>query len=298
MAETFDSITWREGRELSSGIEGRVALVTGAGRGFGRAISVLLAQRGADVACCDILPDVEETAAAVRAVRAGALGAPGTPGAPGARGALGALGAPGRRAVAARVDVMDERAVGEFVAAVEQDLGPVDILVNNAGGTLGIKRQPIELVSTEDWRRIVEVNLFGAFYFVRAVAGGMKERRSGSIVNISSGAGRSHSRTGVQAYATAKAAVIGFTRQLAVEMGPYGVTVNSVAPGLVLSTKEYQGHWRNRTEEQRRTTVESIALRRLGTVEDIAEAVAYLVSERGRYISGQTIGVDGGHWMF
>jgi 3-oxoacyl-[acyl-carrier protein] reductase len=274
MAETFDSITWREGRELSPELSGRVALVTGAGRGFGRAISVLLAQRGADVACCDVLADVDETAEAVRA------------------------GAPGRRAIAARVDVMDEDAVKEFVARVESELGPVDILVNNAGGTLGIRRQPIELVSTDDWRRIVEVNLFGAFYFVRAVAGGMKERRSGSIVNISSGAGRSHSRTGVQAYATAKAAVIGFTRQLAVEMGPYGVTVNSVAPGLVLSTKEYQGNWRDRTEEQRRTTVESIALRRLGTVEDIAEAVAFLVSERGRYISGQTIGVDGGHWMF
>jgi 3-oxoacyl-[acyl-carrier protein] reductase len=82
-----------------------------------------------------------------------------------------------------------------------------------------------------------------------------------------------------------------------VELGPHGIAVNSVAPGLVLSTEEYRGHWRDRTEAERRATIESIALRRLGTVEDIAEAVAFLVSERGRYISGQTIGVDGGHWM-
>ncbi len=241
-------------------------------------VGMVLARRGADVACCDILPEVEETAELARGLGLGA--------------------GQGRRALAAQVDVADERAVAGFVARAEAELGPVDILVNCAGGTLGVKRQPIERVATEDWRRIVDVNLLGTFFLVRAVAGGMKERGRGSIVNISSGAGRSHSRTGVQAYSAAKAAVIGFTRQLAVEMGPHGITVNSVAPGLVLSTKEYQAHWRDRTEEQRRSTIESMALRRLGTVEDIAEAVAYLVSERGRYITGQTLGVDGGHWMF
>jgi 3-oxoacyl-[acyl-carrier protein] reductase len=271
--EEFDSIIWREGRQLSEELEGRVAVITGAGRGFGRAISILLALRGADVACCDVLAEVTETAGQALAA------------------------ARGRRALAEQVDVTDVDAVGRFVARVERELGPVEILVNDAGGTLGVKRQPIELVDPQDWRRIIEVNLFGAFHFTQAVAGGMKQRRWGKIVNISSGAGRSHSRTGIQAYSAAKAGVIGFTRQMAVELGPHNINVNAVAPGLVLSTTEYQGHWRDRSEEQRAETVESIALRRLGTVEDIAEAVAFLVSERARYISGQTLGVDGGHWM-
>ncbi len=270
----LEGIVWREGRELGERLDGRVAVVTGGGRGFGRAITVLLAMRGADVACCDVLESIAETAA-----EAGKA-------------------APGRKVLAATVDVSDEGAVRAFISRVESELGPVDILVNNAGGTMGIRRADIEQVSTDDWRRIYEVNLFGAFYFIKAVAAGMKARRWGKIVNISSGAGRSHSRTGVQAYASSKAGVIGLTRQLAVELGPYSINVNSVAPGLVLSTDEYRGQWVNRTDRQREDTVESIALRRLGTVEDIAEAVAFLVSERARYISGQTLGVDGGHWMF
>jgi 3-oxoacyl-[acyl-carrier protein] reductase len=270
----LEDIAWREGRELGERLDGKVAIVTGGGRGFGRAITVLLAMRGADVACCDVLDEVDHTAAEARAA------------------------APGRRVLAAKVDVADEAAVKAFVERAGGELGVVDILVNNAGGTMGIKRMPIESVETGDWRRIYEVNLFGTFYFTRAVAAGMKERRSGKIVNISSGAGRSHSRTGVQAYASAKAGLIGFTRQTAVELGPYNINVNSVAPGLVLSTEEYRGNWVGRTEKQREETLDSIALRRLGTVEDIAEAVAFLVSERARYISGQTLGVDGGHWMF
>lgn len=270
----LEDIVWREGRQLNERLDGRVAIVTGGGRGFGRAITALLAMRGADVACCDILDEIEQTAAEARAA------------------------APGRRILAAKVDVSDEEAVRAFVARVESELGPVDILVNNAGGTMGVKKMPIDSVETDDWRRIYEVNLFGAFYFTKAVAGGMKQRRWGKIVNISSGAGRSHSRTGVQAYASAKAGLIGFTRQTAVELGPHNINVNSVAPGLVLSTDEYRGNWVDRNDKQREETVESIALRRLGTVEDIAEAVAFLVSERARYISGQTVGVDGGHWMF
>ena len=269
----LEDITWREGRELDERLDGQVAVVTGAGRGFGRAIVVLLAKRGADIACCDVLDSIDETVAEAK------------------------LAAPERKIVGARVDVSDEGAVKSFVARVEWELGPVGILVNNAGGTLGIKRMPIDEVSTEDWRRIYEVNLFGAFYFTRAVAAGMKERRQGKIVNISSGAGRMHSRTGVQAYASAKAGLIGFTRQIAAELGPHNINVNSVAPGLVLSTDEYRGQWVDRNDKQRSDTIESIALRRLGTVEDIAETVAFLVSERSRYISGQTIGVDGGHWM-
>lgn len=273
MTTNREHIVWREGRELAERLDGRIALVTGAGRGFGQAVSTLLAARGADVACCDILPAVAKTAAGI------------------------VNNDDGRRAISGVVDVSDEDQIQAFVARVEQELGAVDILVNNAGGTLGFKRQAVDEVATDSWRQIMAVNLDGAFYCTRAVAGGMKRRRWGKIVNISSGAGRSHSRTGIQAYAAAKAGLIGFTRQVAVELGPYNVNVNSVAPGLVLSTDEYRGHWAARTEQQREETMASLALRRLGTVEDIAEAVAFLVSERGRYITGQTLGVDGGHWM-
>jgi 3-oxoacyl-[acyl-carrier protein] reductase len=193
-----------------------------------------------------------------------------------------------------RADVSDPAQV----AALLDEIGPVDILVCCAGGVCGQEGRPLEQVSDEDWRAIVDANLTSTFVCTRAVVPAMKERRFGRIVTISSGAGRSVSLTGIQAYASAKAAQIGFTRQMAHELGPFGVTVNSIAPGFVLSNPTTVRQWESYGEEGQRALVEGIALRRLGEPRDIADGVRFLVSASASWITGQTISIDGGHSLF
>lgn len=192
------------------------------------------------------------------------------------------------------VDVSDPAQVRDFVAAV----GPVDMLVNNAGGVVGQVGRPLEEVSDDDWRAVVDANLTSTFVCTRAVAPGMKERRYGRIVNISSGAGRSVSLTGIQAYASAKAGQIGFTRQTAHELGPFGITVNAIAPGFVLSNPTSIAQFERYGEEGQRRLIESIATRRLGTPEDIANGVLFFVAEESSWVTGQVISIDGGHSIF
>ncbi|MEO3869466.1 SDR family NAD(P)-dependent oxidoreductase [Nonomuraea sp. B12E4] len=192
------------------------------------------------------------------------------------------------------VDVTDSAAVNAFFA----DLGDVDILVNNAGGVVGQVHHPIEEISDEDWSAVVAANLTSTFLCTRAAVPGLKRRGSGRIVNISSGAGRSVSLTGIQAYASAKAGQIGFTRQMAHELGPYGITVNCIAPGFVLSNPTTVKQWESYGEEGQKALVEGIAVRRLGSPEDIAHGVRFFVSEASSWITGQTISIDGGHALF
>ncbi|HEX6763347.1 MAG TPA: SDR family NAD(P)-dependent oxidoreductase [Gaiellaceae bacterium] len=192
------------------------------------------------------------------------------------------------------VDVSDSGQVADFVAGV----GPVDILVNNAGGVVGQVGRPLEAVSDDAWQAIVDANLTSTFVCTRAVAPGMKERRYGRIVNISSGAGRSVSLTGIQAYASAKAGQLGFTRQTAHELGPFGVTVNAIAPGFVLSNPTSIAQYESYGEEGQRQLVESIATRRLGTPEDIANGVLFFVAEESSWVTGQVLSIDGGHSIF
>ena len=137
-------------------------------------------------------------------------------------------------------DLTSPDAVREFFATV----GVIDILVNNAGGVVGQVGRPLEEVTDDDWRQVVDANLTSTFLCTRAVVPAMKARRWGRIVNISSGAGRTVSLTGIQAYASAKAAQIGFTRQMAHELGPFGITVNCIAPGFVLSNPTTVRQWR------------------------------------------------------
>jgi 3-oxoacyl-[acyl-carrier protein] reductase len=184
--------------------------------------------------------------------------------------------------------------VRAFFAAI----GAVDILVNSAGGVCGQTGQPIEDVADAEWDEIVKANLYSTFLCTRAVAPAMKARRWGRIVNISSGAGRSVSLTGIQAYATAKAGQIGFTRQMAHELGPFGITVNTIAPGFILSNPTTQAQWQSYGDEGQRKLVEGIAVRRLGQPEDIANGVLFFVSERSSWVTGQTISIDGGHALF
>jgi 3-oxoacyl-[acyl-carrier protein] reductase len=244
---------------------GKTAIVTGAAHGFGRAISLAFATRGASVWACDLLGDellqTEELC----------------------RGAGGAC-------TVRAVDVRDKKVVDEFVTAV----GRVDILVNNAGGVLGQVGRPLEDVTPAEWQSIFDVNVSGAFYFSQAVAPGMKAARFGRIVNISSGAGLGISLTGIQAYASAKAAQIGLTRQLAHELGPWGITVNNVAPGFVRSNPATERQWESYGEQGQRDLIEKIALKRLGTPDDIANGVLFFASDAANWITGQVLSIDGG----
>jgi 3-oxoacyl-[acyl-carrier protein] reductase len=199
-------------------------------------------------------------------------------------------------AVVHGVDKVDaDLTSAEAVRAFFAGLGAVDILVNNAGGVCGQVGQPLEQVTDEDWHEVVNANLTSAFLCTRAVVPGMKERRWGRIVNISSGAGLSVSKTGIQAYASAKAAQIGFTRQMAHELGPFGITVNCIAPGFILSNPTTEVQWAGYGAEGQRQLVAEIATRRLGQPADIANGVEFFVAERSSWVTGQTIAIDGGH---
>jgi 3-oxoacyl-[acyl-carrier protein] reductase len=248
---------------------GKAAVVTGAAHGFGRAITIAFAERGAHVVAVDVLADeLRETEALCR----------------GARGSC----------VARVGDVRDRAAVDASVAAAAAASGRVDILVNNAGGVLGQVGRPLEQVTFEEWQAIFDVNVTGAFYFSQAVAPLMKAGRAGRIVNISSGAGLGVSLTGIQAYASAKAALIGLTRQLAHELGPWNITVNGIAPGFVRSNATTERQWESYGVEGQRALLDRIALKRLGAPSDIAYGVLFFASEYAGWITGQTLSVDGG----
>jgi len=189
------------------------------------------------------------------------------------------------------VDVTDAAAVDTFIARV----GPVDVLVNNAGGVCGQTHVPVEDVTDADWHAVVDANLTGAFHCTRAVVPGMKRRGWGRIVTISSGAGRTVSLTGIQAYASAKAGQIALTRQLAHELGPWGITVNCIAPGFVLSNPTTRRQWESYGPAGQADLVAGIALRRLGRPEDIAHGVQFFAGDQASWITGQTLSIDGGH---
>lgn len=207
---------------------------------------------------------------------------------------LGAAGAEVHGVDRDSVDLTDAAAVAAFF----ESLPAVDILVNNAGGVAGQTHTPIDELTDAAWSDVLDVNLLTTFHCTRAVSSGMKARGFGRIVNISSGAGRSVSLTGIQAYTTAKAAQIGFTRQMAHELGPFGVTVNCVAPGFVLSNPTTIAQWESYGPEGQQALVSRIATRRTGTPEDIAHGVRFFVGPASGWISGQVLSVDGGHSLF
>ena len=240
----------------------QTVIVTGAAHGFGRAIAQAFAVLGARVHACDILSaELEQT-------RAGAAG----------------------QVETHVLDVTDAVAVKDMLGS----LGTVRVLVNNAGGVLGQVGAPLETVTAQAWNDIIAVNLSAAFYCAQAVAPGMKSARAGRIVNISSGAGLGASLTGIQAYSSAKAGLINLTRQLCHELGAWDITVNCVAPGFVRSNPSTERQWQSYGEDGQRRLLEGIALKRLGSPEDIASAVLFFASEAAGWVSGQVLSVDGG----
>ena len=244
--------------------EGRVALVTGAAQGIGRAIAVALQQSGATVHLADIDADgVAATASAIGAVpHAADLGSP--------------------------------EAAQRLVADIVAKDGRLDLLVHAAGGVRGQVGRPIEDVSEPDWRAIFAANVDAAFFLAQAAAPVMKQAAYGRIVTISSGAGLRPSLTGIQAYASAKHALVGLTKQLAWEFGPHGITVNSVAPGFVRSNPATERQWASYGAEGQKRLIEGIHTRRLGTAEDIAAATLFFLGEPAGWITGQVLSVDGG----
>lgn len=245
--------------------DGKVVAVTGAGHGFGRAIAQTFAGLGARVFATDISADE-----------------------------LAETRAPGGITTTV-VDLRDRAAGTAWIRQIEAaTAGAIDVLVNDAGGVAGQEHQPLEDVSDEDWNVIFEINVTAAFLLCRAAAPAMKRARSGRIVNISSGAGLQASLTGIQAYCSAKHAVIGLTRQLAHELGPYNITVNSVAPGFIRTNTATERQWASYGPDGQRELVERIAMRRLGTAQDIANAVLFFASDLAQFVNGQILQVDGG----
>jgi 3-oxoacyl-[acyl-carrier protein] reductase len=192
------------------------------------------------------------------------------------------------------VDLSVTAEVEEFFTGV----GDVDVLVNNAGGVTGQTHVPIDELTDAAWDAVVDANLRTTMNCTRAAARTMKRRGYGRIVVISSGAGRSVSLTGIQAYASAKAAQIGFTRQMAHELGPHGITVNCIAPGFVLSNPTTQAQWESYGPDGQAALLERIAVRATGTPADIARGVLFFAAPAAGWVSGQTLSIDGGHSLF
>ncbi len=244
-------------------LTGRVAIVTGASRGIGRTIALALARQGAIMAPTDVLTDQ-------------------------VRGVAAEIAEAGGKAEAFSMDVSDASTVDAVVNAVIERFGRVDILVNNAG----IARDQLMLrMKREDWDKVLAVNLTGAFTCAQAVLRPMMKQRSGRIISISSVVGQM-GNAGQANYAASKAGLIGFSKALARELAPRGVTVNVVAPGLIDTDMT-----RALSEDVRAEWASKVPLGRLGTPEDVAAAIGFLASDEASYITGQVLAVNGGMYM-
>lgn len=247
-------------------LDGKVAIVTGAARGIGKAIALRFAGEGADIVVSDVkTPDVEATAAKIREA--------------------------GRKAVAVTADVSKKDEVERMVATAVDTFKKVDILVNNAG----ISRREVLLEMTEeDWDKVLDTNLKGVFLCTQAAAKHMVQQKYGKIINLSSITGQGLLLSRRANYAPSKAGVNVLTQVAARELGPYGINANAIAPGIILTEHTYLGRTPAQVEEFKEIGKKNSALKRLGSPEDVANLALFLASDESSYITGQVIGVDGG----
>ena len=246
-------------------LEGRIAIVTGAGRGIGRSISEKLVESGASVVACDIELSIAEETAHI-------------------------LNAQEQESIACQVDVTDIGSVRAMVDTAVEKFSRVDILVNNAGIMF---RTRILDISAEEWEKTLRVNLTGPFLCTKAVLPGMKERKFGRIVNISSSAGRSVSTLGGAHYTASKAGLLGLTRAVAKEVARFGINVNAVCPGLI----DTEMARKTTTEVELKDFLDSFPIDRIGTPEEVGDLVVFLCSEKASYITGASLDINGGDLM-
>jgi NAD(P)-dependent dehydrogenase (short-subunit alcohol dehydrogenase family) len=250
---------------------GRVAVITGGGSGIGRATAHLMAAEGGQLALVDL--DSQAVSAVAQTIEA-----------------------KGSSVITVAADVLDEGAVERMVQTTLSRFGRIDILVNGVGGSTIIERSgaPVEELTLDEWERVLAFNLRGTFLCTHAVIPQMKRQGGGRIVNLSSVAARGDSPRSGAAYAAAKAGIRALTRKLAIELGPYGITCNAVAPSMTLSERIERRLWRQRTPEEQKAIIEAVPLKRVSTPEDQAKVILFLASDDAAFVSGQTIEVTGG----
>jgi len=243
-------------------LEGMAAVVTGSAQGMGKGIALGLAQHGADVALCDVKADVLEQAKKEIAEETG------------------------RRVIAEVLDITDEQKVKDFTARVERELGKIDIVVNNAGIH---PLKPIEEIDGDEWDLVFRVNVKAQFYFCKAVLPGMRKRKFGRIINISSEAGKNGGTVAGLHYAASKGAVLAFTRNLAQQVGADGITVNAICPGRIQTAMSGAV-----SPEENQKFIDNSITKSLGQPADVAHAVQYLASREASFVTAETMNVNGG----
>jgi NAD(P)-dependent dehydrogenase (short-subunit alcohol dehydrogenase family) len=249
-------------------LKDRVAIVTGGGTGIGKAIALEFARAGADVVVASRnLENLEKTAAEVRAL--------------------------GRRSAAIATDVTIAEQARNMASQTADQFGRIDILVNNSGVSVGKTMSLTVDQSEEDWDTVIDTNLKGTFLCTQAAAKQMMDQKSGKIINISSMGGVFTTRPGLVSYCAAKAGVIAFTRAVAAELAPYGITVNSVSPGVIETDMYKRGRTPEQIQEWVDTTTKATVVGRLGTTRDVAKLVLYLASDDSSFICAENITIDG-----